>query len=232
MENGYILLHRKMITDWEWYSSINDTRIWIHCLLSANWKDGWFLGKEIKRGSFATSYENLAKETNLTVMQVRTSLEHLKKSKNLTITRYSKFSVISINNYDKYQLDNNQITNKQQSNNNQITTIEKKKYIVSMYVSSNNNACARVLNSIELDLIDSWLEDYDFEMVKRAVEIALLKHKELLSYPDGILRNWKSKGYKTLDDVIANEGKVEVEENKEPVEIFTCDWLNMEEIDQ
>lgn len=236
MDNGYILLHRKVMSDWEWYNNVNDTRVWIHCLLKANWKKGYFDGKEIGRGSFVTSYEKLASETNLTFSQVRKSIEHLKKSNNLTITRCSKYSIISIVNYEKYQLEkqsnSNQMTFISQSNNNQITTIEKRKeYIVSMYVSNNKRACARVLNSIELDLIDSWFEDYDFEMIKRAVEIALLKNKDLLSYPDGILRNWKSKGYLCIEDVYENEGKVEVEENKEPVEIFNCDWLNMEEIE-
>ena len=234
MEKGFILLHRKIIKEWEWYSNTNDTRLWIHCLLRANWEDSWFEGILIERGSFATSYKSLANETGLTVQQVRTSLNHLKSTHNITMVTNKQFSIISIKNYDKYQPDNTAInkrpTNDQQTTNKRLTTSNKEK-IISMYVSNNKRACARVLNSIELDLIESWLEDYDFEMVKRAVEIALLKNKDLLSYPDGILRNWKSKGYSSIEDVYENEGKVEVEENKEPVEIFTCDWLNVEEIE-
>jgi len=121
MNDGFILLHRKIIKEWEWYSNINDTRLWIHCLLKANWDDGWFEGILIKRGSFVTSYSKLSKETSLSVQEIRTSLNHLKRSKNLTIQTYSKFSIISIENYEKYQLDNTQSTSNQQATNKQST---------------------------------------------------------------------------------------------------------------
>lgn len=62
---------------WEWYSDKNTTRLFIHCLLKANWKDGKFEGKEIKRGSFVTSLPKLSEETGLSIQQVRTSLKHL-----------------------------------------------------------------------------------------------------------------------------------------------------------
>ena len=56
-DNEYIKLNRKII-GWEWYLNINVKTLFIHCLLKANWKDGRFEGKELKRGSFVTSLEN------------------------------------------------------------------------------------------------------------------------------------------------------------------------------
>jgi len=121
MNNGFILLHRK-ITKWQWYSNKNDRLIFIHCLLNANWKDSWFKGVEIKRGSLATSLQNLSKECGLTIQQTRTSLNHLQITHEITYEATNQFSIITINNYNKYQLDNtqnnNQITNEQQTNNN------------------------------------------------------------------------------------------------------------------
>ena len=121
MNDGYILIHRK-ITDWQWYSNKNDRLLFIHCLISANWKDGWFNGIKIPRGSFATSLNNLSQEVGLTIQQTRTSIEHLKSTHEITHTTNRHFSIITINNYDKYQLDNTQnnkqITNQQQTNNN------------------------------------------------------------------------------------------------------------------
>lgn len=129
MNDGYILLHRKIIKEWEWYSNINDTRVWLHCLLKANWEDGWFEGIKIPRGSFATSYKNLAKETGISVQQLRTSLEHLKSTHNITHETNKQFSIITINNYDKYQLintlDNKRATNEQQTINNNINNNNK-----------------------------------------------------------------------------------------------------------
>ena len=124
MNEGFILLHRKIL-DWEWYSNINDRLVWFHCLLSANWKDGWFEGKKIERGSFVTSYQKLSLEIGITYQQVRTSLEHLKSTGNITYKHTNKFSIITINNYNKYQLDNTQnniqLTLNQHSINTQLT---------------------------------------------------------------------------------------------------------------
>ena len=110
MDNGFILIHRKLL-EWEWYSSVNDTRLFIHCLLKANWKDGKFKGVDIPRGSFVTSIRKLAKETGLSVKQVRVSLEHLKMTHELAHTTTSKYSIITINKYNDYQIDGTQIDN-------------------------------------------------------------------------------------------------------------------------
>lgn len=129
MNDGYILLHRKII-DWRWYSNKNDRILFIHCLLKANWKNGWFKGIEIKRGSFATSLQNLSKECGLTLQQTRTSIEHLKSTHEITYETNRQFSIISINKYNEYQLDNTpsnkRLTNEQQTINNDIINNNKR----------------------------------------------------------------------------------------------------------
>ena len=141
MNNGYIKLHRKFL-QWEWYNNVNDRLVFIHCLLKANWEDGWFEGVKIPRGSFATSYNNLAKEIGISVQQLRTSLYHLKSTNNLTHTTNYQFSIISINNYDKYQAinteDNKRLTNEQQTINNNIRRIRKKEINNNMNIIINN----------------------------------------------------------------------------------------------
>ena len=37
MEEGYIKLCRKLAA-WEWYTDANTVRVFIHCLIMANWK--------------------------------------------------------------------------------------------------------------------------------------------------------------------------------------------------
>ena len=107
MNEGFILIHRKLL-EWEWYSSVNDTRLFIHCLLKANWKDSRFKGFDIPRGSFVTSINSLVEETGLTRQQVRTSIEHLKSTHEITHEPHSFFSIITINKYNDYQIDNTQ----------------------------------------------------------------------------------------------------------------------------
>lgn len=138
MNDGYILLHRKILKEWEWYSNINDTRLWIHCLLKANWEDGWFEGVNISRGSFVTSIKSLANETGLTPSQIRTSLAHLKKSGNLAIKTSNHFSIISINNYDKYQLDNKRLANESQTIDKQLAC-QSQQYNKEQLKTINNN---------------------------------------------------------------------------------------------
>lgn len=133
MDNGFILIHRKLL-EWEWYSSTNDTRLFIHCLLKANWKEGYYKGIKIQRGSFVAGRNILSSETGLTPQQIRTSLNHLKSTNNITIDTSHNFSIITINNYDKYQLSNQEsnqwITNNQPIDNHYINKeIKEKKEI-------------------------------------------------------------------------------------------------------
>ncbi len=120
----YIKLDRNIV-GWRWYQNANTFRVFIHCLISANIKDKDFESINVKRGQLVTSHEKLAEALKLSVQQVRTALEHLKSTGELTITRCSKFLLVTIENYDTYQTKqqsiNNQITINQQSNNNQLT---------------------------------------------------------------------------------------------------------------
>lgn len=136
MDNqGFVKLHRKIL-EWGWYKDANTIRLFLHCLLKANWKDGNFQGYEIPRGSFVTSVNSLSNELSsnkhkFTTQAVRTSLKHLNSTNEITIKTTNKFTIITINNYDNYQEDNKafnkQLTNKQQTTNKQLTTIEEYK---------------------------------------------------------------------------------------------------------
>ena len=124
MNEGFILIHRKIIKEWEWYSNTNDTRLWLHCLLKANWEDRWFEGIKVERGSFVTSLTKLSKELGLSIQEIRTSINHLKSTHNITYITNRQFSVITINKYNEYQLDNTQVntrpTHDQHTTNNNI----------------------------------------------------------------------------------------------------------------
>ena len=130
---GWIKIHRTML-DWEWYDDINTKVLFIHCLLLANHKAKEWHGITIERGTFITSYHTLAEETGLSYQQVRTSLNKLKVTHELTFKPTNKYSVISICNYDTYQvLDELKQHSKSQSNtqsdNSQVTTTKNVKNV-------------------------------------------------------------------------------------------------------
>ena len=128
--SGHIKIDRRIL-EWEWYKDRNMFKLFIHLILKANWKDGRFQGVDIPRGSLASSYQNLASETGLSIQNVRTAVKNLKNTGELTVTRQSKFSVFTVKNYSKYQTVNMETnicpTDSQQSSNSQLTTIEEEK---------------------------------------------------------------------------------------------------------
>ena len=132
MNRGFIKLYRCLV-DWEWYKDIPVRVLFEHCLIKANIKDKKWQGIIIKKGSFVTSLDNLAFETGLTKMQVRTAIKKLKSTGELTHKTTSRYSIITINNWDKFHADNTrnntQITHEQHTDNTQITpTKECKEY--------------------------------------------------------------------------------------------------------
>lgn len=130
MNGDYIKLYRSML-EWEWYSDINTCRLFIHMLLMANWKDAKFKGIVIPRGSFVSSIHILSENTGLSERSVRTSINHLKLTGELTSKPTSKFTVFTIVNYDNYQTtdihNDKQLTSNRQATDNQPTTIEERK---------------------------------------------------------------------------------------------------------
>lgn len=117
--------------EWEWYTDINTTRLFVHLILRANWKDSKFRGTTVPRGSLISSFRKLADETSLTEREIRTAISHLEETGEVTHRGHSKYSVFTVVNYDKYQVTDtqtdNQETSNRQSNDILTTTIEEGK---------------------------------------------------------------------------------------------------------
>lgn len=132
MNEGYIKFFRKF-TKWEWYQDNNTKSLFIHLLLLANFENKKWRGLIIKKGQLVTGRKKLSEELNLTEQQIRTSLNRLKSTNNITIKTTNKYSIITIINWEKYQeLVKNQPANQptsQPTTNQQITTTNKYKNI-------------------------------------------------------------------------------------------------------
>lgn len=117
---GFVAIPRGL-TEWEWYTEPNTARLFIHLLLTANWQEKQWQGITIHPGELVTSQAQLAKQLNLSVMQVRTALEHLKQTNYITVKTGSKYSLVTLNCYDLIEEGNRRITGKQQAGNNNLT---------------------------------------------------------------------------------------------------------------
>lgn len=167
MNNGFIKLHRKIL-DWEWYDDPNCMRLFLHCLLRANFKDNNWRGIEIKRGSFLTSLDSLSKETKLSVSQIRTSIKKLKSTGELASSSHARHSVITIVGYESYQsldkLNDNEITLKSHRVDTEIATnknVKKEKKVKNKDIAEQApkfNFKAELINlGVDKELVSDWL---------------------------------------------------------------------------
>ena len=99
---GWIKIHRQLL-EWEWYNDINTFRLFMHILLKAQHKPIEWQGIKIDAGSFITSLDKLSKETGLSIRKVRTALDNLKTTCELTSKTTSRYSIITVNNWNKWQ---------------------------------------------------------------------------------------------------------------------------------
>lgn len=118
---GWVRLHRQFL-EWEWFDDANVFRLFIYCLLKANHNDNKYRGQVVKRGTFLTSLELLSKDTGLSVRSVRTSLNKLESTGELTSKRNAKGTIIQVVKYDCYQLATSETTNERQASDKQVTT--------------------------------------------------------------------------------------------------------------
>ena len=66
-------------------------------------------------------------------------------------------------------------------------------------------------------------ENYNEELILYALKNAVINGARNLRYIDSTLKNWKTSGYKTKEDVENNQKKFKQERKPE---IIDYDWLN------
>jgi hypothetical protein len=93
--SGWIKIHRQIL-EWEWYSDNNSFRVFLHLLLKANHKQKRYKGLELKIGTIITSRDILAIETGLSIQQIRTALDKLKSTNEVTIKTSSQGTIIEV----------------------------------------------------------------------------------------------------------------------------------------
>lgn len=225
-DKSFIKLHRRMLK-WEWYDDINTKVLFIHLLLIANWEDKKWKGIVIKRGQVVAGRKKLSKETGLTEQQIRTSLNKLISTNEITSKTTNKYTLLTIEKYDVYQQKeeknntrnnqqlNQQITNNQPTNNQQITTTKEYKEYKEYKEIKNNNSVGvsslfsyieenfgRTLAPAEYEEINTW---DDNELTRHAIKQAVLNAKYNIKYISRILLAYERENIKTVQQAQARE---------------------------
>ena len=148
MSESWIKLFRKF-REWEWYQDSNVKDVFLEILLTANYEDKRWQGILIKRGQLVTSVNSLLVELNknpknptISTRNIRTALNKLKSTNELTIETTTKYTLITVNKYEEYQQVTNKVTNDCQTSDKRLTTTKEYKNIrnkeINTYVSSFN----------------------------------------------------------------------------------------------
>lgn len=176
MKQGFLRISRNIV-DWDWYTDANTFRVFMHLLLTANYKDCNYKGVEVKRGQVATSRKEIAKALRMSEQNVRTSLSHLKSTSEITSKSTNKLTIITLCKYDSWQdlvSESNQQTNRESTDNltvNQPTIEEESnKYNNNNKEKENTNVFPKKKNSLDLSIVS--------QEMREAVDVWLAYKKE------------------------------------------------------
>lgn len=100
--NGFVKVHRKLI-QWGWYQDYVVKDLFLHLLLTVNFKDNQWMGRTIHKGQVVTSIKHLSEELGFSIQQIRTALNKLKSTGEITSESTNRYTVITVVNWEKYQ---------------------------------------------------------------------------------------------------------------------------------
>ncbi|EAG9851012.1 DnaD domain-containing protein [Listeria monocytogenes] len=239
MSHGWVKLHRDLKEKPIWRSSTPEQKtILVTLLMMANHKENeWeWMGKPFKAkpGEFVTSIKSITEECGkgISSQNVRTALKRFENYGFLTKESTKVNTLINIVNWGVYQesenksntLANKQLTNDSQTANKQLTT---NKNVRTKECNKNNNNSDLnfkdfweqngfgMMLPVEMEKLLAWVDDFagNREIVMKALEVTSEQgaNKRNYAYVNKILKNWESRGFKTIADVDAAEKQRQIE---------------------
>ena len=186
----FIQLHRKIL-EWEWYDEPKTFAVFLHCLLKANWKEKNWRWKTIERWTFITSLDKLSKELKLSVRSVRTALDKLESTSELTKEWHASYTLIKVNKYNEYQtndkLNDKLPTNERQATDKRTTTTNK----VNKDNKEKNIVVATKVATLKEYMISNINKEYFINNYNTNEETITKEMREFYLYRSEKKPNWK-----------------------------------------
>lgn len=215
-------------------------KIWMYCLMKASHKKREILiGNQIvnlEPGQFITGRKSLSDDLNKDMKPKQRQseiswwryLNNLSKWEMLNIKKTNKYSVISINKWCDYQESEQQMNNKRTTDEQQLNTnknvknVKNDKEVISSSSDPNFSEVFQFYqsnlqkgvseSSYNNDLIIQWFDEWGHELLIAAMKVAAKKEAKGVTFVEGILKNWKEAGVKTIED--ARKYQTEFNANK------------------
>lgn len=121
--SGWVKLHRAF-DKWEWRDKPEMVSLFINILLEANHEERQWHGITIERGQCLFGRDVWSKKLGISPQSLRTCIERLKSTNEITSKSTNRFTVLSVVKYDEYQVGDSESTSEStsKSTNNQQTT--------------------------------------------------------------------------------------------------------------
>lgn len=186
---GWIKIFRKL-QDWQWYSDSQMVHLFIHLLLEANHEDRFWKGIQVKRGQLIYGRKATSETLGISEQSLRTCIERLKSTNEITSKSTNRFSLVTIVNYEDYQSYDDILTSKSTTNstynqpaiNQQSTTPKEDKKI---RIKENNKTINSFIKPTQTEI-----ENYIFE---NQTEVP---HGEVKNIADSFFDYYTSNGWK------------------------------------
>lgn len=221
MAEGWVKLHRTITDNWIW-DNPHYLKWWLDLILMANHKERKILFNDSIRtvgiGERVTSEQKLSERWGVSRNTVRKFLNLLVKDDMISLKKSRQTgTTYKINNYNVYQgfseekkhqteqrsehqkdnelnINKNEKNEKNEKNNNIHDENSPMQEIVQIYES-----IFGMINSFVFQNLEQWCEDLSPELVLEALKRS--KSANNFKYTENILKNWDSRGVKTVTDV-------------------------------
>ena len=198
---SFVTSIRKLCDRWGW----SNTKV--RSFLSLLEQDGMLIVKsDTKKTTLTIVNYSDYQDLNISKNDAKTTVD-FSKIKNKCEKNDAEKTVVSI---DTARLEDNGKSKKRRkndtettqkhttnNNNNNIynTVANEVDSVISFYINSLSD-----YNPNNIQAIESYMDDMQPALVKKAIEIAVKRNKRFYKYVKGILENWLSKGIKTLEE--------------------------------
>lgn len=237
-KDGYIKLHRKIL-DWEWFKDPNTLTVFIYLMAKANHKAKRWQGQLIERGQLVTSFSTMMEETGLSLRKIRTALEHLESTGEVTRKTTNKRQTITVENYNIYQgytPKSDKQSDNQTTTNKNVKNIKEYKNIYSQSVYMNNYIVQDHLTEDQTDRLTRYYSDPEALFRKVNEKIRMRKNQTEIKDPYQYIRKAaKDMQWPKMEEVEKKNAKrkknqEDLEKAAEPPELTPEQKARLEEI--